>query len=52
MDLRQPLALISAAEADGASRHGGAVADGLVKIPMPGGSEIVECRRCRQHLNF
>ena len=39
LDLRQPLALIIGSEADGASDEAHQLADGLVKIPMPGGSE-------------
>jgi TrmH family RNA methyltransferase len=39
VDLRQPLALIIGGEADGASDTARRLADGLVKIPMPGGSE-------------
>jgi TrmH family RNA methyltransferase len=39
MDLRRPLALIIGSEADGASAKARQMADGLVRIPMPGGSE-------------
>ncbi len=39
LDLRRPLALIIGSEADGASDTARQLADGLVKIPMPGGSE-------------
>ena len=39
LDLRQPLALIIGSEADGASQAARRLADGLVRIPMPGGSE-------------
>jgi RNA methyltransferase, TrmH family len=39
LDLRQPLALIIGSEAEGASDKARQLADGLVKIPMPGGSE-------------
>jgi RNA methyltransferase, TrmH family len=39
LDLRQPLALIIGSEAEGASDNARQLADGWVKIPMPGGSE-------------
>jgi TrmH family RNA methyltransferase len=39
VDLRQPLALIIGSEADGASDKARQLAEGLVRIPMPGGSE-------------
>jgi RNA methyltransferase, TrmH family len=38
-DLRQPLALIIGSEAEGASLQARQLAAGLVKIPMPGGSQ-------------
>ena len=39
LNLRQPLALIVGSEAEGASDQARRLANGLVKIPMPGGSE-------------
>lgn len=39
LDLRQPLALIIGSEAEGAGRQARQLADVLVKIPMPGGSD-------------
>jgi RNA methyltransferase, TrmH family len=39
LDLRRPLALIIGSEAEGASEEAHQLADVLVKIPMPGGSE-------------
>jgi RNA methyltransferase, TrmH family len=39
LDLRQPLALIIGSEAEGASHEARQMAEGLIKIPMPGGSE-------------
>jgi RNA methyltransferase, TrmH family len=39
LDLRQPLALIIGNEAQGAGDQARRIADGLVRIPMPGGSE-------------
>jgi TrmH family RNA methyltransferase len=39
LDLRQPLALIIGNEAQGAGDQARRLADGLVRIPMPGGSE-------------
>ena len=39
LDLRQPLALIIGSEAEGAGEKAHQLADTLVKIPMPGGSE-------------
>ena len=39
LDLRQPLALIIGNEAQGAGDQARQLADGLVRIPMPGGSE-------------
>lgn len=38
-DLHQPLALLIGGEAEGASPQGIALADELIRIPMPGGSE-------------
>lgn len=39
LNLRRPLALIIGSEAEGASEEAHQLADALVKIPMPGGSE-------------
>ena len=39
VDLRQPLALIVGGEAEGASEQAHQLAESLVRIPMPGGSE-------------
>jgi len=39
LNLRQPLALIIGSEAEGAGRQAHQLADVLVKIPMPGGSD-------------
>jgi TrmH family RNA methyltransferase len=52
LDLRQPLALVVGGEAEGATPDACQVVDGLVTIPMPGGSESLNAAIAASILMF